>query len=146
MPLFALANAGVNVRDVNLDAPDSTRLLPGIVAGLAIGKPVGIVLASVAAIRLGVATAPAGVTWKGITLVVCVAEIGFTMAIFVAGLAFPDAGHLSHNPAIDEVPDGGDDGRGAAGWIWTHDKPRGARSTSGAARLAKGAIQWQGRP
>jgi NhaA family Na+:H+ antiporter len=94
MPLFALANAGVNVRDVNLNAPDSAPLLLGIIAGLVIGKPVGILLASVAAIRLGIATVPAGVTWTGIALVGCVAGIGFTMAIFVAGLAFPDAGHL----------------------------------------------------
>jgi len=94
MPLFALANAGVNVRDVNLNAADSTPLLLGIIAGLVIGKPVGILLASVAATRLGIATVPAGVTWMGIALVGCVAGIGFTMAIFVAGLAFPDAGHL----------------------------------------------------
>jgi len=94
MPLFALANAGVNVRDVNLGGPDSTPLLLGIIAGLVIGKPVGILLASLAAIRLGIATLPAGVTWTGVTLVGCVAGIGFTMAIFVAGLAFPDAGHL----------------------------------------------------
>jgi Na+:H+ antiporter, NhaA family len=94
MPLFALANAGVTVCDVNLGGPDSTPLLLGIIAGLVIGKPVGILLASVAAISLGIATVPAGVTWKGIALVGCVAGIGFTMAIFVAGLAFPDAGHL----------------------------------------------------
>ena len=94
MPLFALANAGVNIRDMNLDAPDSTPLLLGIVVGLVVGKPVGILLASVAATRLGVATFPAGVTWKGIAPVGCVAGIGFTMAIFVAGLAFPDAGRL----------------------------------------------------
>lgn len=94
MPLFALANAGVNVRDVNLGGPDSTPLLLGIVAGLVVGKPVGILLASFAAIRLGVAAVPPGVTWKGIALVGCVAGIGFTMAIFVASLAFADAGRL----------------------------------------------------
>ena len=94
MPLFALANAGVNVREVNLEAPGSTPLLVGIVAGLVIGKPVGILLASAVATRLGVAAVPPGVTWAGITLVGCVAGIGFTMAIFVAGLAFSDAGRL----------------------------------------------------
>jgi Na+/H+ antiporter NhaA len=94
MPLFALANAGVNVRDVNLGGPDSTPLLLGIVAGLVVGKPVGILLASFAAIRLGVAAVPPGMTWTGIALVGCVAGIGFTMAIFVASLAFADAGRL----------------------------------------------------
>ncbi|MBI2162014.1 MAG: Na+/H+ antiporter NhaA [Candidatus Rokubacteria bacterium] len=94
MPLFALANAGVNVRDVHLEMPGSTPLLVGIVAGLVIGKPVGILLASAVATRLGLAAVPPGVTWAGITLVGCVAGIGFTMAIFVAGLAFPDAGRL----------------------------------------------------
>jgi len=94
MPVFALANAGVHVGGVNLGEPGAAPLLLGIVAGLVLGKPVGILLASVAAIRLGAATAPPGVTWWGIGLVGCVGGIGFTMAIFVAGLAFADPGHL----------------------------------------------------
>jgi NhaA family Na+:H+ antiporter len=94
MPLFALANAGVAVRDVDLTAPGSASILAGIVVGLVAGKPIGILLASLAAVRLGVAALPAGVSWSGIALIGCVAGIGFTMAIFVAGLAFPDGGRL----------------------------------------------------
>lgn len=94
MPLFALANAGVAVRDVSLEEAGSGRLLLGIVAGLVVGKPVGVMLGCLTAIRLRVAAMPAGVTWGGIALLGCVAGIGFTMAIFVAGLAFPGAGQL----------------------------------------------------
>jgi NhaA family Na+:H+ antiporter len=94
MPLFALANAGVNVRAVNPGGSDAWPLLLGVVAGLVVGKPVGILLASLVAIRLGVAALPPGVTWHGIALVGCVAGIGFTMAIFIAGLAFVDPGRL----------------------------------------------------
>jgi NhaA family Na+:H+ antiporter len=94
MPLFALANAGVNVREVSLTGPGSGTLILGIVAGLVVGKPVGIVLASLAAVRLGIARIPPGVTWTGVALVGCVAGIGFTMAIFIAGLAFPDPARL----------------------------------------------------
>jgi NhaA family Na+:H+ antiporter len=62
----------------------------GVVAGLVIGKPIGVLAASWISVRLGLAALPRGVSWRGVLLVGCVAGIGFTMAIFVAGLAFPE--------------------------------------------------------
>ena len=89
MPLFALANAGVSLKGVSFDDPTSPRIMLGITLGLVIGKPLGILLASFFMTRIGVAALPRGVTWGGILLVGCVAGIGFTMAIFIANLAFP---------------------------------------------------------
>ena len=86
MPLFALANAGVTLGGgVGLTAPVTL----GVVLGLVLGKPVGITLGAWLAVRLGVAERPAGVSWRAIHGVSWLGGIGFTMALFVAGLAFP---------------------------------------------------------
>jgi NhaA family Na+:H+ antiporter len=94
MPLFALANAGVRLGGVDLAAPTSIRIVLGVTAGLVLGKPLGILAASYIAVRARIAALPYGVTWRGVLLVGIVAGIGFTMAIFIAGLAFPDDGNL----------------------------------------------------
>jgi NhaA family Na+:H+ antiporter len=89
MPVFAFANAGVRVADVRLDA----TALPvglGIVAGLCLGKPAGIVVATWLGVRLGICSLPRGVGWRGVAIVGLVGGIGFTMSLFVASLAFPD--------------------------------------------------------
>ena len=83
MPGFALANAGVALGGAVLDG-DGRWLFVGIVAGLVVGKPLGIVAASAATSRLGVARMP------GIALVGIVGGIGFTMSLFIAQLAFDD--------------------------------------------------------
>jgi Na+:H+ antiporter, NhaA family len=88
MPLFALANAGVQLGGARLD-PDGQRILGGVVLGLVFGKPVGIVGLSWVAVRLRLAALPAGVAWHEVLVVGLVAGIGFTMALFIAGLAFP---------------------------------------------------------
>ncbi|MBI2388749.1 MAG: Na+/H+ antiporter NhaA [Deltaproteobacteria bacterium] len=90
MPLFALANAGVTLEGFAFDET-SFRLVLGVVLGLVVGKPLGIVLAGVVAVRLGIATLPRGVTLRGLTLVGIAAGIGFTMALFIAELAFGEA-------------------------------------------------------
>lgn len=94
MPLFALANAGVDVRGAELGDATLKGILGGVIAGLVIGKPIGVVTASWLAVRLGLSALPRGVTWRGVLLVGCVAGIGFTMAIFVAGLAFEEEAPL----------------------------------------------------
>jgi NhaA family Na+:H+ antiporter len=94
MPLFAFANAGVRIAGVDLGAPASSRIVLGVVLGLVLGKPLGILAASFLAVRARIAALPYGVTWRGVTLVGIVAGIGFTMAIFIAGLAFADASNL----------------------------------------------------
>jgi NhaA family Na+:H+ antiporter len=91
VPLFALANAGVSVSGGVGEALSNPVTL-GIILGLVIGKPVGITLFSWLAVRAGMAELPAGVTWKAIHAVSWLGGIGFTMSLFVAGLAFPDGG------------------------------------------------------
>jgi NhaA family Na+:H+ antiporter len=92
MPLFALSNAGVRI---SLDPVAFTSpITVGILLGLVIGKPVGITLASWLAVRAGIAVLPAGVTWRSIRGVSCLAGVGFTMSLFIAALAFRDAEQL----------------------------------------------------
>ncbi len=89
MPLFALANAGVSIDGVGTSASQSVML--GVTIALVFGKPIGIVLGSWIAVRAGWCRLPAGVTWSGVLLVGCLGGIGFTMSIFIAGLAFNSA-------------------------------------------------------
>jgi NhaA family Na+:H+ antiporter len=95
MPLFALANAGVRLEGFSLNQQASKTILLGVALGLVVGKPLGIFIASFVTVRLGICALPRGVGWLGIGVVGCVAGIGFTMAIFIAGLAFNDASALA---------------------------------------------------
>jgi Na+:H+ antiporter, NhaA family len=88
MPLFAFANAGVPLGQISLEG-DAFWVFLGVAAGLILGKPLGIIGLSWLAVRLGVAALPKGVQWLQITVVGMVAGIGFTMALFIAQLAFP---------------------------------------------------------
>ncbi|EPA9743870.1 Na+/H+ antiporter NhaA [Cronobacter malonaticus] len=89
LPLFAFANAGVSLEGVTLAG--LTSLLPlGIIAGLFIGKPLGISLFCALAVKLKWATLPPGVSQKTILAVGVLCGIGFTMSIFIASLAFGD--------------------------------------------------------
>jgi NhaA family Na+:H+ antiporter len=87
MPLFALANAGVRL-DAAMFATLSWRVVLGVLLGLVIGKAIGITLFSWAAVRAGFAAQPAGVSWMAVKGVAWLAGIGFTMSLFVAGLAY----------------------------------------------------------
>jgi NhaA family Na+:H+ antiporter len=91
MPLFALANAGVSLAGVDLTAGKPLSIAAGIVAGLVLGKPLGIVLAALAAVGLKACTLPEGVRWRHIVLLGFLGGIGFTMAIFISNLAFEDS-------------------------------------------------------
>jgi NhaA family Na+:H+ antiporter len=86
MPVFALANAGVSVKLGDL----SERLALAVVLGLFLGKPIGIFAASWAAVKLGLARLPTGVSWGVLLAGGVLAGIGFTMSLFIAGLALPD--------------------------------------------------------
>ena len=93
LPIFALANAGVAVStDV---FSQHGMLVLAIVAGLAIGKPLGFVLASVLAVRLGLAHKPAAYSWWQLAGAGALAGIGYTMSLFIAGQAFPVAGDFA---------------------------------------------------
>lgn len=94
MPLFALANAGVRIDGVRLGDPSLLAVSAGVAVGLVVGKPLGIMAASFLVVRLGVASLPRAIHWSGVLLVGLVAGIGFTMAIFVASLAFADPVYL----------------------------------------------------
>jgi len=87
MPLFALANAGVVLSPAGLGDPVAVA----VAAGLAVGKPVGILLLCGLAIRVRLSSLPDQVTWGMLAGGACLAGIGFTMALFLNGLAFPAA-------------------------------------------------------
>lgn len=92
LPLFALANAGVRmVGDVEIDI--ASPVVAGVVFGLVVGKPVGIILASWIAVRAGFASLPSGVGWRHIAGAGLLGGIGFTMSMFVANLAFGAGEH-----------------------------------------------------
>src|SRR5829696_4919360 len=89
MPLFALANAGVELRAGRSALGSSIAL--GVFIGLLLGKPIGITVASWVAVRAGFATLPTGVTWRTLGGVAVLGGIGFTMSLFIAGLAFGES-------------------------------------------------------
>jgi len=94
VPLFALANAGVDLRSGGGPSMGNP-ILWGILLGLFVGKPVGVLLASWAAVKSGVASLPKGATVQQMVGVAVLCGIGFTMSLFVTGLAFPgDEAHL----------------------------------------------------
>lgn len=95
MPLFALANAGVNLHGVNLDDALSRHVVMGVMLALIVGKPLGVMLASVTLVKLNICQLPEGVSWTGVSLVGLLAGIGFTMSIFIAALAFADPALLA---------------------------------------------------
>jgi Na+:H+ antiporter, NhaA family len=90
MPLFAFANAGVSLKGLDLGAGTPLAVGAGIVLGLVLGKPIGIALAALAAVRLKLAELPAGVQWRQLVLLGILGGIGFTMSVFIANLAFED--------------------------------------------------------
>jgi NhaA family Na+:H+ antiporter len=90
IPLFALANAGIDLGGGIARDAMSSPVSIGVVAGLVLGKPVGIVLFAFVATKIGIAALPAGVRWRELLGVAMVAGIGFTVSIFVSGLAFTD--------------------------------------------------------
>jgi NhaA family Na+:H+ antiporter len=87
MPLFALANAGVSLGDAEV-APRA-GVFAGALLGLVAGKPLGVVGFSWIAVRAGAARLPEGLRWSAMLVLGLVAGIGFTMALFIASLAFP---------------------------------------------------------
>ena len=93
MPIFAIANAGVEIPGLSYlnffqYSPEIGSVGIGIYLGLLLGKPVGIAVASWIAIKLGVGEMPAGASWKMLFAVACLGGIGFTMSIFVDTLSF----------------------------------------------------------
>lgn len=87
LPIFAFANAGIHLEGMSID--DVMAPIPlGIAAGLFLGKPIGIFGISFIAIMIGIAKLPDGVTWKQFLAVCWLCGVGFTMSLFIGGLAF----------------------------------------------------------
>ena len=95
MPLFAFANAGVSLGGIDLAAAAPRAVSGGIVLGLVLGKPLGIILAALAAVRSKICVLPQGVGWRELLLLGVLGGIGFTMSMFIANLAFEDPQLLS---------------------------------------------------
>lgn len=93
LPIFALANAGVSLEGFSGESLAGGIAL-GVVVGLVVGKPLGILALSWVAVKLGVADLPPGVTWRHVIGIGLLGGIGFTMALFIGGLAFTSAADL----------------------------------------------------
>lgn len=91
VPVFAFANTGVEITADSIERATQSLIAWGIFFGLVIGKPLGILLASLVAARVKVADLPEGVSKSSILATGSAAGIGFTVAIFIANLAFDDA-------------------------------------------------------
>lgn len=87
LPLFAFANAGLSLSGMSMEDLAHPVTL-GVVLGLLVGKPIGILGFVAVAVALGIAKLPNRVTWSQLTGVAFACGIGFTMSLFIAGLAF----------------------------------------------------------
>ena len=96
VPLFALANAGVTVSASALGDALTSAVGGGIILGLVVGKTAGVTAGSWVAVRLGLGRLPEGVSWLQLVPVAALAGIGFTVSLFIAGLAFDE-------PAVRET-------------------------------------------
>jgi NhaA family Na+:H+ antiporter len=92
VPLFALANAGVDFRETSIADAVASPVGLGVALGLVLGKMVGITLFTFVTVRLRLGRLPEGTGWLHLAGLSAVAGIGFTVSLFVAELAFNDRG------------------------------------------------------
>jgi NhaA family Na+:H+ antiporter len=90
LPLFALANAGVKLGGGELSNPDGQRLALAVALGLVVGKFIGIVGATMGALRLRLGALPSGVDTRGLIGAAAIGGIGFTVSLFITPLAYDD--------------------------------------------------------
>lgn len=95
VPLFALANAGVHFSGVDFAEDGAWLIFLGVSGGLLVGKPLGVLGFCWLGAKLNLVDIPRDIGYRGLLVVGTVAGIGFTMAIFIAELAFDTAGHLA---------------------------------------------------
>ena len=93
LPIFAFSNAGVDLRGLSLDALLAPVPL-GIALGLFAGKQIGVFGLTLLAVKTRIAKLPSGVNWAQIYGVSCLTGVGFTMSLFIGGLAFDNAAQL----------------------------------------------------
>lgn len=97
IPVFAMANAGVSVAPSALADASTSVVFRAVMVGLVIGKPLGIVGACFLAVKSGIAILPKGVGWAHITGIGFLGGIGFTVSIFISGLAYDSAAVVGHS-------------------------------------------------
>lgn len=90
LPLFALTNADVSFGGLDIGIMTSSTVVLGVFFGLVLGKPIGIMLFSLLTIKLKIASLPENVNWMHMLGAAILGGVGFTMAIFVANLAYTD--------------------------------------------------------
>jgi NhaA family Na+:H+ antiporter len=90
VPIFAFANTGVVINSETLSQASNSAIAWGIFFGLVAGKPIGILATTIAAAKLNIADFPKGASKSLLTATGSTAGIGFTVAIFIAQLAFKD--------------------------------------------------------
>ncbi len=95
VPLFALANAGIVLNAASIEAAAGSAVTLGVILGLVVGKPLGLVGGAWLAVRLGLADRPRGVRWTHLWGLGGIAGIGFTISLFVTNLAFTDDGTVA---------------------------------------------------
>lgn len=88
VPIFAIANAGIEISGRSLGDAVGSRVTWGVALGLLIGKPLGILAATYLVVRVGAGALPEGTTWRDLSAAAVVAGVGFTVSLFVAELAF----------------------------------------------------------
>jgi len=132
LPLFALFNAGVTL-DASALAGVTSAIGLGVILGLLLGKPIGLMLLSWLAVRSGLASLPGDVSWRAIFGVGWLAGIGFTMSLFISALAFKSG------PALEQAKMGiltGSLVAGVTGYLllrWALPSARAAAAPRGAA-------------
>ena len=104
MPIFAFANSGVHLDFSRIGEILNQRVTYGVILGLLVGKQAGIMGACWLTVKMGFAELPKGVRWMQIYGVSWLAGIGFTMSLFIGGLAFPVGHDAGHGATTDVMP------------------------------------------
>lgn len=94
MPIFALTNAGISFIDMDVQVLFANQVATGVLCGLLLGKPIGIVVAVWLTEKLGIGRRSRSMTWRMVAGIGCLASIGFTMSMFITMLAFSTHEHL----------------------------------------------------
>ncbi len=90
VPLFVFCNAGLDLRQLSLQNSMSIKVFSGVSIGLLLGKPLGIILASMIASSLKITAKPTGISWRQLIGVSFLAGISFTVSLLIADLSFRD--------------------------------------------------------
>ena len=128
VPLFAFSNAGVRLTKDALDGLATDKVVLGVAVGLIVGKTIGVFSFTWLAARLGIGNLPRGVTYRHVFGLAVTAGIGFTVALFVAGLAFDPGGGFTDSAKIGIL--GGSLIAGILGYLMLRLAPRPPTPTS----------------